>query len=416
MSSPTPQQNVIYQLSMYSSLVDSRKGPDLEAALYADIRQAMADDAGHTGNWSVAWGPVVARFNTTSCAINAMYVAESTDTPHTYVLAIAGTNPSSLFDWLVEDGLVSVQLPWPYAVVPGARISLGAGVGLAILQNAAPGSGIPGTGTTLLEFLAGIDKTDRPSLVVTGHSLGGALAPTLALWLHDVRILWDLSGRMSLSTMPTAGPTAGNSAFAAYSNEKLPTARFANAVDVVPHAWQASDLAGVATLYAPSIEPDALVDGLADLLERISARGDYTQLANDTGWFPYSVNAGMIVPGLPAPANFIIQAAWQHTVAYLTYFGVRSTVLDAWALWFQAEVAAIAAVPGALNAAGARQTTAPVGGRPTVIPSGSDPRSAEVAARVLAELRRSATPDQRAVALPIDPLRLVDARAVAEPV
>ncbi|HEX6037445.1 lipase family protein [Longimicrobium sp.] len=417
MSNPTHQQSVIYQLSMYAALVDDIPGPNLEPLLYQKIQAALQADAGEIGNWSVAWGPVAVQLNTSAYAVNAMYVAESKDTPGSYVVGIAGTNPSSVFDWVVEDGLVSVQLPWIYGLfsAPDARIALGTGIGLAILQNAAPGSGIPGTGTTLLEFMQGIPK-EGTSVVVSGHSLGGALSPTVALWLHDVRLLWDPFSQVALSTLPTAGPTAGNAAFAAYSNEKLPTTRFANAIDVVPHAWQASDLAAIPTLYAPDIQPDDLINDLVHVAETISAAGGYTQLVDDAGWFPASVDTSIITPGAPVIENFFYQLAYQHTTAYHTFFGVVSPTLHAWAARFQAAVTAqgpALAMRVAAGAAAAAQATAPVNGRPTVIPPASDPASAQVAARVLADLMRHATPDQQRVGIPVDPQSLVDTRAGA---
>lgn len=420
MSTPTRQQSIVYQVSMYSSLVDAQTGPNLEADLYADILAAFKEDAPQIGNWTVAWGPVVVRHNTTSNALNAMYVAESLDTPGTYVVGIAGTNPTSLFDWLVEDGQVSVQLPWIYAPIsaPGAKISLGTGIGLAILQNAAPGSGIPGTGTTLLEFLRGIEHKKGTKVIVSGHSLGGALSPTLTLWLYDVRPLWDLFHEVTLSTMPTAGPTAGNSRFAEYSDSTLSITRFANAIDVVPHAWQASDLSQIPTLYAPFIQPDDAINDLVAYAEKISAGGDYTQLVHDTGWFPFQVDQSKVHAFLPAVVNFFIQLAYQHTTAYLTFFGVVSNKLESWAAEYQA--AAVAAAPavaaGLASAAAGRESTAPVGGRPAVIPSGSDPASAALAARVLAELARHATPEQQQISVPFDANSLAGSRAgVANP-
>src|SRR3954464_6726658 len=130
MSPPTKEQSILYQVSMYSSLVASKTGPDLEKALYDAILGALKWDAPQIGDWSVAWGPVAVQHPTDSYVINAMYVAESNDHPGTYVVGIAGTNPSSLFDWLVEDGLVSVQIPWPYALLsaPDAKIALGTGI------------------------------------------------------------------------------------------------------------------------------------------------------------------------------------------------------------------------------------------------------------------------------------------------
>ena len=412
-TAPTKQQSIIYQVSMYSALVDIQKGPNLEADLYADIQAALKNAEADIGRWSVAWGPIVVPFDTTSYALNAMYVAQSEDQPGTYVVGIAGTNPDSLADWLLEDGLVSVQLPWIYGLfeAPDARISLATGIGLVILQNATPGTGIPGSGTTLLQFVQGLGGKKGTNLIVSGHSLAGALSPTLTLWLQDIRILWDPFSAVTLSTMPTAGPTAGNAAFAAYSNSRISATRFANAIDVVPHAWQASDLAEIPTLYAPNIEPDATINDLVAGAQKLSANGDYTQIVNDTGWFPFQVNKAIIHEFAPPLVNFSLQLAWQHTTAYLRYFGVKSSELEGWAGRFQTSFAAAASAAGTATGA-ARTVTAPVGGTPTVIPSGSDPGSADIAGQVLADLRRAGTPEQQQqVSIPVDPQRLANSPA-----
>jgi hypothetical protein len=405
MSPPTKEQSVVYQVSMYSSLVARMTGPDLEARLYKAITDALRDDAGQIGKWSVAWGPVVVQHEPDSYAINAMYVAECHDhhLRGTYLVGIAGTNPSSLFDWLVEDGLVQKQVPWVYALhsAPGAKIALGTGIGLSILQHAKPGGDRPGAGTTLLKFLGGIEPKLGKRLIVSGHSLGGALSPTLTLWLHDVRILWDTFHLVQLSTMPTAGPTAGNSIFAAYSNKHLTATRFANAIDVVPHAWQASDLEKIPTLYAPDIEPDKVINDLVAFAQRLSAGGDYTQILNDTGWFPFDVDTSLIDPAKSVFVNFAKQLAYQHTKAYMCYFGVKSDALESWAEEFQAaaEAAAPAVAAGFAAQAAAKEVTSPA--------------TDALAATVVADLLRYATPEQQQIAVPIDPQSLVDARSGA---
>lgn len=406
MSPPTDQQSIIYEVALYSNWAAFKTGANLETQLRDAIIDAFRKNEGRIGKWEIAWGPVVVQLNTSLFAINSMYVAESKDTPGTYVVGIAGTNPASLFDWIVEDGLVNVQLPWIYAPIsaPGAKISLGTGVGIAILQDAAPGKDIKGTGTTLLQFLRGIKNKRGMNLVVSGHSLGGALSGTLALWLHDVRILWDPFHQVTLSAMPTAGPTAGNGDFAGYSNQELALTRFANAIDVVPHAWQASDLEKIPTLYVPYIEPNDTIYGLVAAAEKLSSKGDYTQVVDDTGWFPFDVDQKLIHPKLGTVLNFLVQLGYQHTTAYNVFFGVVSEESMMWAAQWQAAALAQAPRLTAALAGAAQEVTAPVAGRPTVIPSADDPAAAAVAARVLAQLARHATPEQRQqLVMPFDP-------------
>jgi hypothetical protein len=152
---------------------------------------------------------------------------------------------------------------------------------------------------------------------VSGHSLGGALSPTLALWLHDLQTQWDPAKHASLSALPSAGPTAGNQAFAAYSDaQAVQVTRVHNALDVVPHAWTTTDLQEVPDLYAPDIEPDDLVNDFVALAIDISKNGGYTQIDLDAPALPGTVNTSIIKPGDPAFLNFFRQVGFQHVDAY----------------------------------------------------------------------------------------------------
>src|SRR5690242_13023323 len=139
-TSPTKEEKVIAQLSFLSNAVSSLLGPDLEDDLYNLILSYFEKHQGQLGRWEIAWGPAVIQLITDSFAVNAIYVAHSVDRPSWYVISVAGTNPSSPFDWLVEDLLVREQVPWVYALLsaPHAKISLGTAVGLLILQTAKP--------------------------------------------------------------------------------------------------------------------------------------------------------------------------------------------------------------------------------------------------------------------------------------
>jgi hypothetical protein len=82
-------------------------------------------------------------------------------------MAMAGTNPCSLFDWAVEDFFVACQIPWPFAVSSGAAIAAGTAIGLLILLEAMPSGTRPGAGVPLTVFLADI-ANKKVELTVTG--------------------------------------------------------------------------------------------------------------------------------------------------------------------------------------------------------------------------------------------------------
>ena len=110
-------QQTVFSLAMLSSLGDAYTGSvaTIEAALTTDLNNHLTAMAGEIGPWDVVWGPAVYESPNSDRADNNMYVARSNGQPGfpELVVAIAGTNPYSLFDWLVEDLLVTPQVPWP---------------------------------------------------------------------------------------------------------------------------------------------------------------------------------------------------------------------------------------------------------------------------------------------------------------
>ncbi len=219
------------------------------------------------GDWSVAWGPGVCLQPTMASgqAANAMYVAHSRS-QNTFVVAIAATNPASVYDWMAEDADVAAkfmakwppELPFvreenkPPAGKSGAAISAATALGLSNLLTA-DGMSDPTTKQTLQQFLGTIKKNslwnDQARIIFSGHSLAGALSPTLALYLHDTGGN-VLSSFHEVLVLPTAGATPGNKEFADLWKKIFPQkatkskSRIENwntdigsEKDIVPHAW-----------------------------------------------------------------------------------------------------------------------------------------------------------------------------------
>jgi len=324
MATLQPNQTLLV-LSALSNLGSCVTGTvdQIEAYLTRAITSVLDRLRGDIGPWQVVWGPAVYQAWDSDLADNVMYVAKGTfdpAQPPQLVVSIAGTNPYSVFDWLLEDGFVSLQHPWPYGSPPSnlnPKIALGTSLGLYHLVTMIPGPGQPGFGTTLQEFLQA-ELTGNTPLVITGHSLGGALSPTVALWLSDTRSQWDPNGLATISCLPSAGPTSGNRDFATYYDSQLggSTKRIHNSLDVVPHAWSRSDLEAIPTLYLPYIKPDALVTVLVDTAISISRNGDYAQILPSATALPGIVDQGLISPLNTDFQNFVIQMRYQHVDAY----------------------------------------------------------------------------------------------------
>ncbi len=313
---PSPQytqDQAAFALSLLSNAVSDQLGTQqqLQEQLDQNIRSALDDPTvkNYIGDWQIGWGPVVYERPQSLVSNNTLYVAQR---ENTYVIATAGTNPISFYDWLVEDFDVTSQVDWPYPeFVPAGlqpKLAQGTSTGLQILLN------MKSHDQTIIEFLDGVVKThpdQSMELVVVGHSLGGALSPVLALalldqqaqWTHNHPInnqqaKWLSTHPITLSVYPTAGATPGNKDFSTYYSDRLEcnTIRVWNALDVVPYAWNEGLLKVIPYLYEFKIQPDDLLKQWVKVAEENAASGNYTQLIPDT-------RSRLSAVDLPVPAT-----------------------------------------------------------------------------------------------------------------
>lgn len=212
-------------------------------------------------DWQAVWGPVVVAEEPTASSVvadNTMgcYYSASNNM---FVIPVAGTNPSSFFDWLTEDLDVRSLVSWSSIAGTGSgNISLGTSTGLKVLLAMTDK-----TGNTLFQALSGFISSKSikgATVAVGGHSLGGALSPVLALLMLNQQSSWDPSASQKISVFPTAGPTPGDSAFASYydgliKGGNITYSSLYSPFDVVPLAWAESDLETIPSLYDANIKP-----------------------------------------------------------------------------------------------------------------------------------------------------------------
>jgi len=373
-----------------------------EALKRAHLRQLMDECMDKfsevRGRWKIVWGP--ASFSTVSPGLDSslMFVAQSLVETSALAIAIRGTNPISLIDWVFGDFMVTHRVPWAYgdpASIQNASISASSALGLGILQHlrwddavldAAPAEA-PAAATTIssislsspndwikavqsrlqsstaasllqtitlnfskaktgsldlhsllekdmeAEQAGGTDLKDflrthvashpECEVFVTGHSKGGALSPTLALWLADTRgsqedaaEQWNLNPTAPVHAYSFAGPTAGNQEFAEHSNKVLTSCRrIWNRLDIVPHAFVAHDLVNVASQYNLNPLEESVLNGLVQKVAAAVAPLHYTQICGDGTAF-----SAPLIPKLPFP----LQLAHQHLDSYLEHLGLTN--------------------------------------------------------------------------------------------
>jgi hypothetical protein len=299
------------------------------------------------GKWELVWGPSVYQVpnkpgpKKKHKADNTMYVAlnnELSGNPQ-YVIAIAGS--MSLYDYLVEDFKVKNTCDWPYYNdnPPGLTpwISEGTHIGLKILTE---NEQMKSDRQTIYDFLKDLIRAHREKveIVVTGHSLGGALSAALALYLADRKDEWDPERHAVLSAYPSAGPPIGNPDFVTYFESKIGccTTRIWNHIDLVPHLWYMLD-EGLC-LYYPEVPPGPYVQSLMmNFLKKITKDNIYDQIKPHTPGLPGHVvdlfNLGLERPDPKTVEekvinffNFFVQAEYQHVLSYLSLLGLYDFV------------------------------------------------------------------------------------------
>jgi hypothetical protein len=271
-----------------------------------------------TGNKKLVWGPAVHRDENLQIFIDSlMYVVQDVDNPGEFTVVVRGTNPFSASSWFFEDFIVWEQAMWDTGpALPDAMVAVCSNYALAKHVALTPVQGVPGVGQKLIQFLQGmVSGGGNVTFDVTGHSLGGVMSSTLALWLMNMQERYWPGKDVDISVYSFAGPTAGNQAFVDYSNETFnknnePRCfRFENKLDVATMAWDEDKLAGVETLY-PGITPSYLEQKMIDAARKAAKGMGYKQIGVSRD-IPAGVNEAL--------KDYIVQALYQHVFPYLQF-------------------------------------------------------------------------------------------------
>lgn len=353
-TSPTDTHKRIALLAMMADinydLVDTSEEELQQNTLKINaLLQTNADVRAYLGtDWQVVWGPAIANSRKKSSTSkvdsfvtdNTMYVARGTDlaTGKTiHVVAIAGTNAVSRKGALLEDFNVFSQKQWGTETdwgTPGSgKITAGSAVGVNILNTMAD----PTTGKTLLQFLSTLGGAGPTEVAFTGHSLGGALCPLMALQCMEWKQQMGYTN-LTVSVYPIAGPTPGNSEFALYAAQKFDDNYHSviNANDIVPHAWQKDMFAKIPSLYknAPPFNPGGKKGFALSFEDQVAF--DAIKLAIDLKSYQrIAPDREFVFQGTPnvypdGTGTFFSEAKYQHTIAYYRdAFGFPESIIEA---------------------------------------------------------------------------------------
>lgn len=317
---------------------------------------------------SVAWGPFVVVESKditrkgTATATNTMivfkYPSQTVAGVNQYVVSIAGTKPTSIFDQMDEDLLGGKISAWPYSTGSNnIKISHGTLNGIKLLLGLNPDNSITNY----------FSKLDDPNAIITvaGHSLGGALSPALALVLFGSNTTYpDIptnakTQNWTTRTYALAGPDVGNGDYVNYLKTTFPpqaeptvkwqqfNCKIWNSLDIVPQVWSEGFGSYIDTIYGTELNTPLAVKTILFGLNKML-------LFNNDGSNPYICSdpardgqfAGTFQTALPtngpmiaddclnsacsstptsiAECNFVGQILYQHINAYFEEIGVTA--------------------------------------------------------------------------------------------
>lgn len=326
-ANPTEKHKRIAVMAMIAN-VNFGLVTSTESQLVANTRRIgeafnnNTDLKNYIGNdWKVVWGPVIATSPKSTDSFttdNTMYIAQGKDMEtgkSLYVVAIAGTNIVSKKGWTQEDFNVLSKQDW--GKPNSGKISKGTSVGLDILLNMKDLS----SNKTALQFFEDLNKDSTYEIACTGHSLGGALSPVMALKIIEWKEKNQLNN-ITISIYPIAGATPGDKEFASYAASKFVNNYFSviNSNDIVPNSWENDMYAKIPNLYnnanfnsgAGFTFPQELKTTYDAMKIGISNK-QYTRIA---------ASKEFVFSGIPnvysatTPGTFFTEAAYQHTQGY----------------------------------------------------------------------------------------------------
>jgi hypothetical protein len=310
---------------------------------YETIRKAIEQELGAAkvlgGNFKLVWLGISPDW------ANLMYMVRDRRAAARFAVVVRGTDWDFLTDWK-EDFDVIATHDWPTASPPNPSIYVAQGAwdGLQALVAATsnvfnmtpPGITMP---TPLLELLGaealGSTYQTDVDIYVTGHSLGGAMATVVGLWLADTTSQWVLRPhKVNFKSYTYASPTVGNQDFVTYYNGRTANPqvqwqafRLYNEQDAIPFAY--ANLTGIPGNGMPfTLELGVeLILALGVInVELAKAQVSYVQVESTSGGTARGLSNDPPSPQWPPPCNASL-AGWDDLACWVGYEHDHNTYL-----------------------------------------------------------------------------------------
>jgi hypothetical protein len=232
--------------------------------------QLSNEDLATNGEWQAVW------VGLTNDRANLAYIAHNTS-QNAFAVCLRGTQMDSFIDQLEDLDVGKIE---QFKAGPSYSESIYVSKGANGAFNEVIKAVYVSANTNLLQALTSLLESapPKPTLYITGHSLGGAMATTVALYL----VAQNWANKPTFGVYTFAAPTAGLQSFADCFDNFFGSVseRYYNAWDAVPAAWANSSMTDMQNSFYPSIVTNPQGPGPAQNADVVKQLNNFMTMPN----------------------------------------------------------------------------------------------------------------------------------------